>query len=253
MTAPLRIRRVGAVLQLRLHAPQRKNALSRSMLDALASALTDLDDDIVGVVLAGHKGVFSAGADFADLTGTSADVTYDDAVTAVAAAITAAPVPVVAAVEGACIGAAAHLALTCDARIAGEHAYLQVPAVRLGLLYNPAAVEWLARTYPRDTVRRLLVLAERFDDYHALQAGLVSQVVPAGEAVKHATALLATADPEHRQATTLTKTLLTQLDSGTYDQDAWQLRRRELLDSPARKTAIERAQRRHLHHDDSER
>lgn len=250
MTGPLRRHRVGPVLQLMFDIAQRKNALSRDLLEQLRYALTDLDDEVVGIVITGSGDTFSAGADFAELTGTSADTDYDDAVSAVAVAIMSSPVPVVAALEGHCLGAAAHLALVCDVRIAGEGSYLQVPAVRLGLLYNPDAVQWLARNYPRDTVRRLLVLGERFDDQDAVTAGLITQLVPAGEAAKRAAALLSGLSVEHRKATAATKALLNELDSGIYRDEVWQFRRRELLDSSTRKTAIEQAHRRHSHRPD---
>ncbi|MGX6511683.1 enoyl-CoA hydratase/isomerase family protein [Rhodococcus sp. SJ-2] len=248
MRAPLRNYRSGSVVHLVLDAPQRRNALSRTMLDALEAALSSLDDDVTGVVLAGSDGTFSAGADFADITGTVADVDYDDAVARVAAAVTTAAVPVVAALEGPCMGAAAHLALVCDMRIGGEGAYLHVPSVRLGLLYNPVAIRELSRAYSRDTVRRLLLIGERFDTESAYQAGLLSRTVPTGDAVRVATDMLATLPQEHRQATRATKELLGELDSGLFDENRWQRRRRELLGSPARAAAVRDARARHTPH-----
>lgn len=242
------IGRDGAVTILTLDAPQRRNALSRSMLDALQTALTSISNDVAGIVIAGRDGSFSAGADFAELTGTSADTAFDDAVAGVADAIIAAPVPVVAALEGPCVGAAAHLALACDIRVAGEDSWIQVPAVRLGLLYSPVAVDWLSRRYPRDTIRRLLLVAERFDAVEAQRAGLVSTVAPAGEPGKRAIALLAEMTPAQRPAVALTKALLNASADGVYDDRSWQDRRRELLDSPERRRAVDDAKRRHLAH-----
>ncbi|GAB05234.1 enoyl-CoA hydratase/carnithine racemase [Gordonia amarae] len=253
MTAPLDVHRVGDIVRLTLATPRRKNALSLQVLGALSGALRDLGTDIAGVLLTGGPDIFSAGADFADLTGTVADIAVDDAVADVADAIAAAPVPVIAAIEGPCMGAAVHLALTCDARIIGESGYLQVPAVRLGLLYNPEAVRWLSANYPRDSVRRMLVIGERFGAQDAQRAGLVSRVVPAGEAATQAATMLAALSPEHRRATAYTRALLHEAESAIPDPDErWQRRRRELLDSPARAQAVAQARRKHLHHNPSD-
>lgn len=252
MTSPVTPTRSGGVLQLALDAPRRKNALSRAMLASLAGFLQNLDDTVTGVVLCGQGGVFSAGADFSELTGTSADIGYDDEVAVVAEAITGCERPVIAAIEGPCIGAAVDLALACDLRIAGVGSFLQVPAVRLGLLYNPQSIRRMARSYPRDTVRRLLLLAERFDDHAARDAGLVSHVVPAGEATRWATDLLTPITGEQQAAISATKGLLDDIDRAEPDHGQWQLRRQELLDSTSRHDAILRARSRHVPADDAE-
>lgn len=246
MSEPVAVVRHEGVLHVVLDAPQRRNALSRPMLAAVSAALTDVCGDVTGVVLSGRGDAFSAGADFRELTGTSADLEYDDAVAAVTTAIRDLPLVVVAAVEGPCVGAAADLALSCDLRVAAQGGYLQVPAVRLGLLYNPAAVERLRGSYPRDTVRRLLLLGERFSSDEALRAGLVSRVVPRGEAVKRAVDLLADITTDELDAIAATKSLLNAQEAGAFDPAHWAKRRRQQLDSPARRAAVERAKRAHI-------
>ena len=245
MSDGLRSSTVGSILHLELHAPERRNALSRSMLRGLAQSLRGLDETVTAVVISGSGAGFSAGADFRELTGTGDDLTYDDDVAAVTAAITGSTRVVVAALEGPCIGAAADVALACDVRIAAEGSYLQVPAVRLGLLYNPEAVERLGRRLPQDTVRRLLLLGERFPDHDAQRAGLVSLVVPRGDAVKRAVHLLVDVAVEELDAIAATKELLNALERGTYDPTHWAERRRQLLESPARAAAVARAKRTH--------
>ncbi|MCF8570389.1 enoyl-CoA hydratase/isomerase family protein [Gordonia sp. HY002] len=244
MTGSVVLGWTGAVAVLTLHAAERKNALSRQMLTDLAAALASVDD-ADGVVLTGGDECFSAGADLREITGTVADLAYDDAVADVAQAIDGCAVPVIAALEGPCLGAAAHLALLCDVRIAGADAFVQIPAVRLGLLYSPDAVEWLARTYRRDTVRRLLLCAERFDAEAAVAAGLVSTIVLAGAATRVAVESLGGLSPRSRQAVAATRTFLRHAEAGTVVDDHWQERRRELLASPDRAAAVAAAHRRH--------
>ncbi|KQY54442.1 MULTISPECIES: enoyl-CoA hydratase/isomerase family protein [unclassified Nocardioides] len=236
----------GRVQHVVIDAPERRNALSLSVLDSLTTAFTTLACDVTGVVLHGNGDVFSAGADFREITGTTDDVGYDEAVAAASRAIRAAPVAVVAALEGPCLGAAADLALSCDLRVAAEGSYLQVPAVRLGLLYNPESLGRLCDAYPRDAVRRLLLLGERFDHDSARAAGLVSQVVAKGTAVATAEALLGATTTEHLAAVAATKAVLNSHDAGTFDPVEWQSSRLALLGSPERASAVARARSKHL-------
>jgi enoyl-CoA hydratase len=235
--------RHGQVLQLVLDAPQRRNALTRPMLAALADAMHDVDTAVTGVVISGRGDIFSAGADFAELTGTAADESYDDAVAAVIRAIRALPRVVVAAIEGPCVGAAADIALCCDLRVAAEGSHLQIPAVRLGLLYNPEAVARLRRSFPGDTLRRLLLFGERISADEALAADLVGYLAPRGAAVTRAVALFDDVCADHLEAIATTKAVLNH-DDGDHDT-TWQQRRRALLDSTARRAAVEQAQRHH--------
>lgn len=249
MTAGVSVERIGSVVHLVLDAPERRNALSRPMLAALAAELSSLDDRTTGVVISGRGTAFSAGADFAEITGTSADVEYDDAVSAVRTAITYAPCLAVAALEGPCLGAAADLALACDVRIAAEGSTIHVPAVRLGLLYNPAALRRATRELPLATVRRLFLLGERFTAAQALAGGLVSHVVPDGESVEYAVSILTAFTPDQVPALAATKAFLAACTDGDETRTAadprWERLRLELLDSPARAAAIAAAHARH--------
>ncbi|SHK38488.1 enoyl-CoA hydratase [Pseudonocardia thermophila] len=235
-------RRIGGVLHLEITAPRTRNALSRPLLAALGAAVDELDETVTGIVISGSGGTFSAGADFGELSGTAADVGFDETVAAVTTAIRSSPRIVVAAIEGPCIGAAADIALACDLRVGGEGCYLQIPAVRLGLLYNPDALDRMRRTYPGHALRRLLLLGERVSAREALVAGLVSVVVPRGDAVDRAITMLSEIRPEHLPALAATKKFLADPDP---DPARWQQRRRELLDSPARRAAVEKARCRH--------
>jgi enoyl-CoA hydratase/carnithine racemase len=237
-------------VHLVLDAPERRNALSRPMLAALTDAVAGVAAETTGIVISGRGASFSAGADFRDLTGTSTDLAYDEAVSATRDAITGSPCVVVAALEGPCLGAAADLALACDLRVAAEDSYLQVPAVRLGLFYNPAALRRAARSFPADAVRRLFLLGERFPAAEAHAAGLVSHVVPRGAAVTTALDVLDAIAPTEREAIAATKAFLEACLDGDVStrpghDEQWQQRRRALLDSPARQAAVARSRQRH--------
>ncbi|MFC5427453.1 enoyl-CoA hydratase/isomerase family protein [Paraburkholderia denitrificans] len=229
------------VLVLEMNDPAARNALSRDMLSGLSAAIGNVGADILSIVITGGIDCFSAGGDFRELKGTSEDLDYDDAVSGVVALILASDRVIVAAIEGPCMGAAADIALACDYRVAGAGSFMQIPAVRLGLLYSPAAIERIRRLYPRDTVRRLLLAGERFDAHEARRAGLYSRVVPTGESVSVAVRDLRKLDWRQADAVRATKQLLSDLEAGQADTDHWQKRRIELLDSEQRHIAIKQA------------
>jgi enoyl-CoA hydratase len=238
------IERDGPVARVLLDRPQRGNALSVVLLGALGAALVDLAGEVRGVILTGRGGVFSTGADLADLSGTTADVAYDDALAAVSAALRAASYPVVAAVEGRCIGAAVDLALSCDLVIAACDATFAVPATRLGILYAPAALTRLRRRAGSSGLRRLVLFGETLDGRDAHAAGLVDIVVEPGQTASRAAAAVTAAVLGLPAAVNATKQLLNAFDAATGDAADFEATRRTLLGSPERHQAIRERQRR---------
>jgi enoyl-CoA hydratase/carnithine racemase len=236
VSAPVRSERAGDVRVVELSVPERRNALSRGMLAAVRA---ELREPAAAVVVTGSAGVFSAGADLRELTGTAADRAVDDEIARTVDALRDLPVPTIAAIEGACVGAAIDLALACDVRIAGADAFFALPAVRLGLLYAPRATLRMRRTIRPDTLARLLLLDERIAAGEAVPAGLVSRCVAAGRARAEAVALASRAPADSAAAMRATKALLVDDDP---DPDAWEAMRTELLASPRRRAAVADAQ-----------
>ena len=230
------------IYELVLDNPGRKNALSYALLDGLNDMLANARENAArAVIICGSGDTFSAGADFADLTGTIDDLAIDTAIEQVVNQIREMPAPVFAAVEGPCMGGAVDIALACDFMIASEDAFFEVPAARLGLLYNPAAVQrWHARLSGL-TLRRMLLLGERFTAAEAAQAGVVSYVVAKGAALTEVRQLADRAIDGSRNAIAATKGLLVALDGGETDLARWERVRREILDSPERHDSIARA------------
>ena len=178
MTGFIRVVREAGIVSLFLNRPERRNALSLALLAELSEALSDeIREDTTAFIISGVNGFFSAGGDLSDMTGTPADLRIDDAIEEVTRKIQELPVPVIAAIDGPCMGGAFDLALSCDHRIAATDAFFQVPAARLGLLYNPRAIVRMRQRLGRDGVFRVLVLGERLDAAEARVAGVVSHVV----------------------------------------------------------------------------
>ena len=230
------------ICELVLDSPGRKNALSYSLLDDLNQKLTSARDNAVrAVILSGAGDAFSAGADFADLTGTIDDLAIDDAIEKVVEQIRSFPAPVFAAVDGPCMGGAIDIALSCDLLVASKQAVFEMPAARLGLLYNPSSIRrWSARLSPL-TLRRMLLLSERFTATEAFQAGVVSHLVEDGSALEYSKELAARSAECTPEAIAGYKGVLVAIEDGEKDLDVWEKVRRRTLESPERAERVARA------------
>jgi enoyl-CoA hydratase/carnithine racemase len=230
------------ICEIVLDNPGRKNALSYTLLDDLNNNLETARDSQVGaVILTGAGDAFSAGADFSDLTGTIDDIAIDEAIEQAVIQIRELPAPVFAAVEGPCMGGAVDIALACDFLVASEEAIFEIPAARLSLLYNPEAVKrWRARLSGQ-TLRRILLLGERFTGTEAQQACIVTYLVDKGAAAKRSRELAEEIIKGNPKVIAEAKSLLVALESGETDLTRWEKTRTEVLDSPERQEAVARA------------
>ncbi|MQA81536.1 MAG: hypothetical protein GEV10_24145 [Streptosporangiales bacterium] len=225
-------------VHLELHEPARRNPLSDAMLAALREALVRVDPGVNTVIVSGAGEAFSAGADLTELTGTVADLGVDEAIAETLALLRRTPALTVAAVDGPCMGGAVDLAVSCDLVVAGETSAFAVPATRLGILYNPAAVAHWHRRLPRQTLVRLLLAGDRLDARQAYDGGLVGQLVPAGRAVATATALAERQAGASPAVVAAVKGLLVDLDEGDVDLSRWHEVRERLLAAPDRVAAL---------------
>ncbi len=230
------------ICELVLDNPGRKNALSLLLLDDLNARLIEARDGKArAVVLMGSGNTFSAGADLADLTGTADDLAIDKAIEQAVDCIRSLPGPVIAAVEGACMGGAVDIALACDALVVSEEAFFQVPATRLGLLYNPRAIRRWHNRLGAVALRSMLLLGERFTANTAIRVGMASPLVPAGGAANKSWDLARAAAMGTQDAVAATKGLLTALESGDTDLKRWEKVYNEILNSTERREAVSNA------------
>jgi len=227
------------VVTLLLNRPDSRNALSHELLTALGNALaTQIRPATSSVIITGAGDCFSAGADYRELTGTIKDLRIDEDIAMVTERIRSLDIPVTAVVSGACLGGAVDLALSCDQRVATQHAYFQVPASRLGLVYNPVSVQRMVLRYGKELVSRLLVVGERFDAPAALAAGLVSSVT--GGAGARTTRGRQVNDPEVslNPVAKATAKMIEAIDEGDFNLKYWEQIRREFLSSKERFEAV---------------
>jgi len=238
----------GSALLAVINRPHRANALRRRTIHELEAELDAAQapgadptgppgNAIGGVVITGGARRFSAGADLATLTGSLEDLGFDDALEQLCRRIVHSPLPVVAAVEGACFGAAVDLAWACDAVVVSEDARIALPSTRLGILYNPHSVARLHSRLGSPTLRRLMVLQQELAG-RELPPGS-SIVTRPGAAVSTAVRLVQAVAAD-RRAMAATKSLLASLDEKAgFDPARWQAEREALVASPARRQALD--------------
>ncbi|MFD7627457.1 enoyl-CoA hydratase/isomerase family protein [Streptomyces sp. NPDC059851] len=159
--------------------PAKRNAMTAQMWRALPGLLAALaaDPEVRVLVLTGDGPTFCAGADISSLTGDE-----DPQALSVAAeeALAAFPGPTVAAIRGFCVGGGSQLAAACDLRFAEEGASFGVTPARLGLVYPASSTRRLAGLVGPATAKYLLFSAELIDAEHALRAGFLNELLPAG-------------------------------------------------------------------------
>jgi enoyl-CoA hydratase len=161
----------GHVALVTVDRPDRRNALDLEALEQLLDALARTGSARV-VVLTGAGGHFCAGA---DLSGVE-DGPFTDRLRAVLAAIRDDPRPVVAAVDGAALGAGTQLAVACDLRVATPSARFGVPAARLGLMVDHWSIQRLSLLAGAGPARAMLLGADTFSGDDAARLGLVQRV-----------------------------------------------------------------------------
>lgn len=179
------VERAGPVARIFLNRPEKANALSSAVLQELARGLESLDSDesLKVVVLGGRGSAFCGGADTRELKSLDASSAgpFVEKIHAVCQAIRGLPVPVVARLHGAVIGAGLEIAASCDLRVAAEGTKFAMPEVRLGI---PSVVEaaLLPRLMGSGRAAWLVLTGEAIDARRALEWGLVEEVAPELEA-----------------------------------------------------------------------
>jgi enoyl-CoA hydratase/carnithine racemase len=196
----LLVERRKSVLLITLARPDRRNSLSKAMLDALQAAIADAaaDPAVRAVVLAAEGPVFCAGHDLKELTAHRADAdrgrTFTEKLMRLCAtvmqAIVRCPKPVIAAVQGTASAAGCQLVATCDLAVASETAQFCTPGVNIGLFCSTPMVA-LTRNVSRKRAMEMLLLGEMLPAREAAEYGLVNRVVAPDKVLDEALALAA--------------------------------------------------------------
>ena len=175
--------------------PERRNAISSNMWSELAQAAEGLgaDDSVRVVVMRGEGGeAFVSGADISQFEGTDGKRTsqrLDSGGGNAFEALSQLEKPLIALIDGFCIGGGLAVALCADLRYASAEASFGIPAARLGVGYGLDGIEKLADVVGPSHAKEILFTARRYSASEALAMGLVNRVVahddlrPAVEAI----------------------------------------------------------------------
>ena len=231
----------GAVRTIRMNRPEKKNALTLAMYDAMAAAIEDAGarDDIACILLAGQAGGFCAGNDIVDFVEMTKTGALGAPILRFLHALNRADKPLVAAVAGRAVGVGTTMLLHCDHVVAAEDALLSTPFVALGLVPEAGSSLIAPRLMGHARAFELLVMGRALSAAAAKEAGIVNAVVPAAELESAAVAAACTiaALPPHAVAASrrLMRGTLAQID-GQIDAEAEAFRKR--LSSPEAKAAF---------------
>ncbi len=174
------------VAWITIDRPRVLNAVREQTLDELLDAVRSVRSDptIVCIVITGSgEKSFCAGGDFHATRRLSPQTAsmWNERVLALAMAMRGAPVPVIAMVNGWCMGAGQELTLWCDLVIASENAVFGLTGARLGTLPTLGATQYLARLIGERLAREMMFLARRFHAQEAVDIGLINRCVPPRE------------------------------------------------------------------------
>jgi enoyl-CoA hydratase/carnithine racemase len=178
----IRWERRGAIGFAVIDRPERRNALDASLCDDLLACLRDTSDLRAIVIGGSGDKAFCAGADLGrravDAEGGlehGGGDTFRPAFEALLDAIVGSPAPVIAAVNGAALGAGMQLAVACDLRVVAPNATFGIPAARLGVMLSASNIARLAMLVGQATARDLLLSARTLTIDEADRVGLVQR------------------------------------------------------------------------------
>ncbi|MGE8617494.1 MAG: enoyl-CoA hydratase/isomerase family protein [Achromobacter spanius] len=185
VTGRVRLEREGALAWVTLSHPGRLNAITVGMWGELRDVFTRVsaDDALRCVIVRGEGGNFAAGADIREFPAQRADMAgvqryHRDILAPALQAVANCPHPVVAQIEGVCVGGGLEIASQCDLRIAGASARFGVPINRLGFPMAPDEMRGLLALVGRAATLAILLEGRVFgaDEAHGL--GLLTRIVP---------------------------------------------------------------------------
>lgn len=239
--AVLRTMSEEGILTLTLNLPELHNPVSdKAILAALVAAMVEADADlgVRVVILTGAGKSFSSGGNIhsmkpgGDINRGTAPLTrrgYKDGIQQLPLLFEALEVPVIAAVNGAAIGAGCDLTLMCDIRIASEHARFSESFVNLGIVPGDGGAWLLPRIIGFAKATEMAFTGEMLNAQQALECGLVSRVVPTDQLMDAAMEIARKIASKPPHAVRMTKRLL---------REAYQTSLKNILETSAAFQAI---------------
>ncbi len=174
----------GPIARITINRPERHNAVDLAMWKAIPEAVAEATADPavrIVIMLGGGDQAFVAGADISEFNAVRCDAqtnrVFTDHVLRATASLREARTPVIAQINGHCIGGGIVLACACDIRIASNDATFAVPAAKLGLGYEHENYAALARLVGHGQATAMVLSARTYDAETALRTGLIQEAV----------------------------------------------------------------------------
>ena len=179
---------MNGVATIEIARPEKKNALTAAMYQAMADALraAQADPAVRAVLITGQPGIFTSGNDIEDFMSRPPADGMDAPVFQFMFALADCDKPVVAAVTGAAIGIGTTLLLHCDLVYVSDEARLAMPFVSLGLVPEFGSSLLLPQRIGQARAAEKLLLGDPFTGADAVDMGLANAVLPSGEVASHA-------------------------------------------------------------------
>ena len=184
---PIKTATLRGVATIEIARPEKKNALTSAMYQAMADALRAANDDasVRAVLITGQPGIFTSGNDLEDFL-QRPPAGADSPVFQFMQALMGCDKPVIAAVTGAAIGIGTTMLLHCDFVYVSDEARLAMPFVALGLVPEFASSVLVAERIGHARAAEKLLLGDPFTGAEAAECGIANAVLPASEVVNHA-------------------------------------------------------------------
>ncbi|WP_395055002.1 enoyl-CoA hydratase/isomerase family protein [Polaromonas sp.] len=212
MTGQVQLATTGSIARVTLSHPGKLNAMSRVMWLELREVFESIQQDptLRCVLLVGEGGNFCAGGDiseYADFRFEEASLRqfHDEHVWGGLQAVLDCDVPIVAQIEGACMGAGLEIASCCDLRLAGASARFGAPIAKLGFPMAPREMALVMCAAGELSAREMLLAAAVLDAPTAAQRGFLHRVLPDGEVADEAAAMASRVSRLAPQAARLNK------------------------------------------------
>lgn len=201
-----------------INRPEVRNAFREQTLDELAHALNSTREDptIVAAVVYGVGGHFSAGGDFHAMMKLNKANSYmwNDRMQMVAMTCRNLPIPVIAMVDGACVGGGHELMLWTDLVIASEDSIFGQTGARVGACPTVGATQYIGKLIGERRAKEMIFLCKRYSGKEAASIGLANESVPADQLLSRVEAVVAEIKGYSSQTIRATKVSL------NYDSDA---------------------------------
>ncbi|MCB2017581.1 MAG: enoyl-CoA hydratase/isomerase family protein [Hydrogenophaga sp.] len=193
MSGHIQVHIQESIARVTLRNPSKFNAMSRVMWRELRRAFETLqaDETVRAVIVSGDGGHFCAGGDIAEYTDFRFHPEglrdfHENDVWGGLSAMLACDLPIVAQIEGNCMGAGVEIASCCDLRMAGQGARFGAPIAKLGFPMAPREAELVSRELGLLTARQMLLEAAVLDAPAMLQRGFLTAVIPDAEVASDA-------------------------------------------------------------------